>query len=218
MAPVMRERRHPLIARDNRDKHVASEIRAPPRDGKPCGTTKNRNAALESGRIPGISQRSQVGCKDFFCHECSSPFADDPRADFHTNWRHHFQMAEAVPADVLAAGELVPAAPLGLSRSDDNVAAPLAPTTPALLGDRHRCSNNGVHSPGRTRGCTPSANTDELEACRGQLVQDDAKRDPVEGPREVVLPEVKSRIEGANFNPRRFIAVASTPRPTLLSA
>lgn len=151
-------RRRP-IATGIRRKRLANAAGEAPRDGKPCGTRKNRNAGRESATRTETPRSSQGGDKEFFRQAARKSLADDPRAGFQAGPMDHFPAAAAAaPADVLAgapaAGTPAPCGPLALSRSGDSAVGPLEATTPARPRGMPRRSSNGARSPGGTHGRT----------------------------------------------------------------
>jgi hypothetical protein len=155
-------------------------------DARPDGTRKNRTSAAVSGCCDRSTGSSQAG-RSKILEKPWSP--DSPRARFRRRKRH-----SAVVPRVRGSGATARGGGSDPDHWRDSADWPATATTGGLHGDRRRCSNAPADAAVGTAAHTPSTNNDALGNVLG-LAWAMSQGTLKVGPREVLLPQVKSRRE-----------------------
>lgn len=178
----------------------ANDSHAAAPDVRPYDIRPNRNAAaVNAGSNRRLRSSPADRTKIFFAGDLS----DDPRSPLpaEESGRLAVSHAAALANDALVPGELY-----DLFRWHDSDAGISRRASDGRPPGRPGCNSKSEHRPVESDAHSPSASNSATRRDRPELVRSNTLEHPGVGPRELVSRKVKSRIEGANFNPRRFIS------------
>ncbi len=184
--------------RDTPHTHLANDSRAAAPDVRPYGTRTNRNAEGANVRNDRTFRNSRADRTKIFYPDNVS---DDPRR------RSSAEGSQQVPLShvaALASDAIVPDALHDLARWPDTDPGLSITASDAQLLGRLRCNSVPAHSPVESDGRSLSASNCAIHCDRPELVSSNNSEHLEVGPRELLSRKVKSRIEAANFSPRRF--------------
>ena len=197
------------------DDAAGNETPDPAPDATPSGTPRCKNAGSNSPMQPRTSRSSPADRTAARKIQRSAALGADPRA---TPPR---QLTSQPPAHAASAddADAAPDAASCRSRSPDNSGSPSLDANASPTPDTCRCNNGSADETERTSARTPSTNSGVLDRQTAALAER-TRHDPMTtGPREVVLPTVKSRsqaptwLRGALRSPSRIAPTYHRPGP-----
>ena len=190
----------PRRSTDIRGRHLANVCPANEQDVRPLDIRPNRNAARENATSDRSLHNNPADRTEIFFPDDVEEVMTLARLLRRSVWgRLLFLTLPRSPAT-----RLFPASSHALSRwTDTALGFPLLPATRRRLA---RLAAIAAPSTGRLEidSRIPSAGSDATRCDRRELVSSNVLKHPEEGPRELLSRKVKSRIEAANFNPRRL--------------
>lgn len=175
---------------------IPNGLRASERAVKPHGTSMNRTSSAASDAPARITRSSRAASRGFFQNLRPS---DGPRGPLPA-------ALQTLPAAVESARDNDMPADAGTpcpARLPDTDAPPATPTNPALDRGKARYSTVPAGAQGRTTPHTPSEGRSAHGNAPGLAIATDCNH-AQEGPRENLLPKVKSRGGVAYSAPGRF--------------
>jgi hypothetical protein len=162
-----------------------------------CGTRGNRIVAQESAGSDGNLHNNQADRTRIFFPD---DLTDDPRRRPPAEEGKLFAASRAA---ALASGDTVRAEPHGLARWSGTGLALSTTASDGQRPGRPGCNSGSAHRTAETGSRTPSASSPATRCGRLELESPNDLEHLEVGPRELLSRKVKSRIEAANFNPRR---------------
>ena len=185
-------------AGDRPHRPLANDLLAAAPDVRPYDTRTNRNAAEANARNDRSFRNSRADRTKIFYPDNVS---DDPRRRSPAEGAGLVAVSHAA---VLASDVLVPGERHDLARWHDTDPGLSRAASDARRPGKLGCSNKCEHRPVEIDARIPSASSSATHCDRPELVSSNTLEHLEVGPRELLSRKVKSRIEAANFSPRRF--------------